>query len=398
MNDQMMMQAAMGQAADAGRGTDTVVAHMTLGEVVIPREIMEDPEAAQAIQAVLDAYGVNVREFTVGDPANKINPETGYPEFSLKKKVQKTFKKIAPIALPILGSLVAPGIGTALGSTLGSAALSGVGGAVGGGLGGAVSGGGLKGALTGAALGGAGGYITGGGMVPGLGSIGGATGAGGMGPITPGTGLLGGLGNAAGLGAAAPNAFGTGASTGLGGLAGVVRPAASIFSGVQQSRATDDAERRMLEAQGRATEAMQPYSQMGLQAQGQLMGNLQSGFDPSQLANDPGYQYRVQQGQQALDRSLAASGMSQSGAALKATQELGQGLAAQQYNDAYNQWLAQNQQLAGVGQMGMGAAGSLGNLYQQTGQIQAGAGMDRSNILTGTLADLLGREGLLYGR
>lgn len=45
--------------------------------------------------------------------------------------MSKVIKKIAPIALPIVGNLIAPGIG----------------GALGGALGGAVSGGGLKSAL-----------------------------------------------------------------------------------------------------------------------------------------------------------------------------------------------------------------------------------------------------------
>lgn len=76
----------------------------------------------------------------------------------------KAVKKIAKIALPIIGTLVAPGIGTALSSTLSSAALSGIGGALGGAASGALSGGGLGGILKGAALGGLGGYGYGGGF------------------------------------------------------------------------------------------------------------------------------------------------------------------------------------------------------------------------------------------
>ena len=147
--DEMMMQQALGQAADAGRGGDTVLAHMTIGEVVIPAPMMQDPEVAQIIQSIFEAYGENIGEFTVGDQANKINPETGYPEFGFFKSIKRFFKKIAPVALPILGSMI-PGVGTALGAALGGAA------------GGLVSGGGLKGALTGGALGGIGGYLSGG--------------------------------------------------------------------------------------------------------------------------------------------------------------------------------------------------------------------------------------------
>lgn len=77
---------------------------------------------------------------------------------------KKKFRQIASIALPIIGTAVAPGIGSALGSTLSGAALSGIGGALGGAAGGAVSGGGVRGALSGAALGGLGGYLSGGGF------------------------------------------------------------------------------------------------------------------------------------------------------------------------------------------------------------------------------------------
>lgn len=81
-----------------------------------------------------------------------INPETGMPEFFLKK-VWKGIKKIAPVALPIAASfipVVGPAIGAALGATgatgaaLGSTLL-------GAGIGGLT--GGWKGALSGAATG-----------------------------------------------------------------------------------------------------------------------------------------------------------------------------------------------------------------------------------------------------
>src|SRR5579872_7284050 len=52
------------------------------------------------------------------------------------------------------------------------------------------------------------------------------------------------------------------------------------------------------------------------------------------LQNLPGYQFQMQQGTQAVDRNLAAQGLLQSGAAGKALQTFGQGLAAnyaQQY-------------------------------------------------------------------
>jgi hypothetical protein len=92
-----------------------------------------------------------------------INPQTGMPEFFLKK-VFKTIGKVLKIAAPIILSVVAPGLGTAIGTAIGfggtAAAIAG--GAI---LGGATSGltGGnvLKGALMGGLGGGLGGVAGG---------------------------------------------------------------------------------------------------------------------------------------------------------------------------------------------------------------------------------------------
>ena len=376
--DQMMQQAVLEQAADSGRATDTTLAHLTLGEVVIPREMMEDPEVMQTVQAIFEAFGANLAEFTVGDPANKINPETGYPEFFLGnifKKIKKVFKKIAPIALPILGTMI-PGVGPVLG------------GAIGGALGGAASGNGVKGILSGAALGGAGGYLTGGANSI-LGNAAGTTldkvsGIAGMQGPTVGSGIKGVL-SGGGL-----SALGSGGATGgLGSVSSFVKPAASIYSGMQQDEAIDEAERALLASQGKAERVLNPYQQQGLQAQTQLTNNLSEGFNPGDLTSDPGYQFRLNQGNEALNRSLAAQGMGQSGAALKAAQEYGQGMAATEYGNAYDRWLQQNQQLAGVGGQGANVAGALGGIYSNTGNVQSDALLVGADRKAKTLQEIL---------
>lgn len=393
------MQAGMQQPEDAGRGTDTVLGHLSLGEVVIPRAFLDDPEVMQALQSIFDAYGVNMAEFTVGDPANKINPETGYPEFFFKKifkAVKKVLKSpIGRIAAPLALSVFAPGIGTALGSALGAGASAApiVGGGLIGAATGAATGGGLKGALLGGLSGGIGGATTGAGSSLtnnaltrslGLNST--------FGPATPAqVAAAGGNTNAALAG------LGRGATTsGLSSIANLARPVSSVISGVQQYGAQEDMEDQLLAAQGRAQKAIAPYSQLGLEAQRTVAGNLQEGFNPGDLTADPGYQYRLQQGNEQLQRGLAAQGMSGSGAALRAAQELGQGMAAQQYNDAYNQWLQRNSQLAGVGSSGQVAAGQLADIYGNQGNIQANKTLEQSNILANTMASALGRRVIGY--
>jgi hypothetical protein len=73
------------------------------------------------------------------------------------------------------------------------------------------------------------------------------------------------------------------------------------------------------------------------------------GFDPNTLFKefnakemelDPGYAFRLAEGQKAIERSTAARGGLQSGAALKAAAEYGQAMGSQEYGNAYNRFMA----------------------------------------------------------
>lgn len=260
----------------------------------------------------------------------------------------KVLKKVAPIALPILGTMI-PGVGPVLGGALGGAA------------GGAIGGGGLKGILSGAALGGAGGYLSGGagGL---LGNAAGAplsqvTGNAALQGPTMGSGikgiLSGGLSNA---GRIVSNGLTSLTSGGGGGssLANIARIGGSLYGASQEDEAAKKARNAMLGA-------VQPYNEMGLQAQTQLSNNLSSGFNPGDLTSDPSYQFRLKQGQDALNATLAAQGMGQSGAAMKAAQDYGQQFASTEYGNAYDRWLQQNNQLAGLGSQGLETASATGN-------------------------------------
>jgi hypothetical protein len=159
-----------------------------------------------------------------------INPQTGMPEFFLKK-VFKTIGKVLKIAAPIILSVVAPGLGTAIGAAmgLGGTAAAIAGGAILGGVTSGLTGGNvLKGALMGGVGGGLG-KVAGGfankslGLGLGAGAqnvlggaiVGGAAGAAtGQGVLRgAGQGAIGGaIGNLAG-GINAPNAFQQGVQT-----------------------------------------------------------------------------------------------------------------------------------------------------------------------------------------
>lgn len=135
-----------------------------------------------------------------------------------------------------------------------------------------------------------------------------------------------------------------------------------------------------------------PYVQGGQQAEGQLNTLLgapvnQFSYDPSQVANDPGYQFTLQQGQKALEQSAAARGQSLSGGQLKALSQFNQGNAATYENQFYNQALgtfntnqAQLQQrvgdLFGQTSQGQGAATTLGQ--QQIGGAEYGSNAEQN--------------------
>lgn len=87
----------------------------------------------------------------------------------------------------------------------------------------------------------------------------------------------------------------------------------------------------------------QPYAQGGQQAFGNAL-NMQSGgfqYSPS----DPSYQWRLDQGVNALDRSASAQGAMNSGGTLKALTRYGQGLASTEFQNDF----ARNNTLAGYG-------------------------------------------------
>lgn len=296
----------------------------------------------------------------------------------MSKVVKKVFKSpIGRIGIPLALSFAAPGLGSALGGALGAtgAGASALGsGLLGAGIGG-LSGGGFKGALLGGLSGAGGGYLSGGGSVPGLGSVGGKLGAGGMGPTTPGTGLLGKVGSALSGGGSS--------SFGGGGLS-------NVLSGINTYQTQSDMEDKLLEQQKRAETALNPYQKSGVAANSQLSSRLAAGFSAPDLANDPGYQFQLAEGNKQLDAANAARGMYYSGQALKDAQTYGQGLADQTYNAAYDRWLSQNQQLAGQASGGQTAANSLASTYGQTGLIGAGRLQGQANTINRTLSSVLG--------
>jgi len=154
----------------------------------------------------------------------------------------------------------------------------------------------------------------------------------------------------------------------------IVPAAISLFTSSEQSDAAQAAASTSAAASDRAAELQrqtaseqlalqqrmyeegitrqQPYYQAGTNALAQMQaqyGKMPAAFEYNKmpdvftgrvnLGEDPGYAFRLKEGQQALDRSAAARGGLISGRALKAAQRYGQEMGSQEYGNAYNRAL-----------------------------------------------------------
>ncbi len=69
-----------------GRNGDTAMAHLTPGETVVPREVLQrNPQVARGLGRAFQDVGADPRRYVVGSGQNSINPMTGKPEFFLDK-------------------------------------------------------------------------------------------------------------------------------------------------------------------------------------------------------------------------------------------------------------------------------------------------------------------------
>lgn len=204
--------------------------------------------------------------------------------------------------------------------------------------------------------------------------------------------------------------------------AAIVGAGASIVGGNKAANAQKDAASQAAAAQERATQLQieearrqydltradyAPYRQVGYGALDKLAsmyGVTKTGADGKPIAGaapaamtdggftaSPGYQFRLNEGIKAAERSAAARGSLASGGTMKAIQRYGEGLAASEY-DAFANRLAS---LAGVGQSatgstaaaGQAASGAIGGAIGANGAAQAGAAMAAGNARASSYAN-----------
>ena len=151
----------------------------------------------------------------------------------------------------------------------------------------------------------------------------------------------------------------------------VLGAASSRSAAKTQARAASQAADLQREQFDRQVELQEPWRQAGVNALRKLeAASDYTPFGMEQFQADPGYGFRFQQGQKALERSAAARGGLISGNTGGALQQFGQGLASQEYQNAFNRYQAERQarlgplqSLAGVGQTATNALGQAGGAY-----------------------------------
>lgn len=200
---------------------------------------------------------------------------------------------------------------------------------------------------------------------------------------------------------------------------------ASLVGGVMQSNALQQGAQTQADAAQRAINLQQqinqqqtalnaPFYSAGVTGQNRLLdllglsgnkgatgyGKYAQDFSMGDFKQDPGYAFRLSEGQKALERSAAARGGLISGGAMKAATRYGQDMGSQEYQNAYNRYQTnranQLNPLGSLAQSGQAAANfqssnlgsygtNVGNLMGQQGQSQAAGQIGMGNTFSNAI-------------
>jgi len=169
---------------------------------------------------------------------------------------------------------------------------------------------------------------------------------------------------------------------GAAGLSKYLTPAAILGSSLLGANAASKAADTQAAAQSQANQlvysmfqqqqaAQEPWRQAGIGALGKLTAASDyTPFGMDQFKADPGYAFRLSEGQKTLDASAARRGGLISGNALRAATAYGQEMGSQEYNNAFNRYQTERQaklgplqSLAGIGQSATNQMGNNASNY-----------------------------------
>ena len=196
--------------------------------------------------------------------------------------------------------------------------------------------------------------------------------------------------------------MGVAAAYAIGGSA-VLGAATSYMAGEKQAQAQEHAADVQWQIYQQQRKDLQPYYQAGYGALNQIQANMPEYNKPFTMQDfyankDPGYQFRLDQGLNAVNRAAAASGGAVGSSALRELGNYAQGAASQEYGAAFNRYQQQIQNsynrlasVAQIGQTGVGqgtqagsqAGSGIASALSGIGSAQAAGMVGASNALTG---------------
>ncbi len=172
------------------------------------------------------------------------------------------------------------------------------------------------------------------------------------------------------------------------------------------NKAAEEAKIRQSDATKTNLARYQPFMTAGTQGVGALSsamglggdngqagyGSLVTPFSMQQFQEDPSYQFRLGEGEKAIERARASRGSSMSPDAIKELTKYGSNLASQEYGDAFERNRAEQSdlygRLSGMAGMGQETAGSMGSITQLGADRLSGIGSQQAQaILSAKLAD-----------
>lgn len=175
----------------------------------------------------------------------------------------------------------------------------------------------------------------------------------------------------------------------------VVGAGTAIYSGKKQAESAEKgiaAESEMADANialqkelaDQQREDFAPWRDVGQQALDKIWSGVQSGefeVGPIDVTKDPGYQFRMDQGVEALDKSAAARGRLLSGAQQKGVNEYAQNLGSQEYANAYARESNEKaRQFNILSVLSQGGQSSADRQAQSTAQLASTSGNIMSNL------------------
>lgn len=179
----------------------------------------------------------------------------------------------------------------------------------------------------------------------------------------------------------------------------VLGAASSRSAAKTQAGAADRAADLQREQFERQVELQTPFREVGVRALPELeAASRYTPFGMDQFQADPGYAFRLSEGQKQLDRMAAIRGGQISGSSLKAAARFGQEMGSQEYTNAFNRYQTERsarlnplQSLAGFGQTStnqLGAAGQsmasgVGEALGAGAQARASGYMGMANAIGG---------------